>query len=93
MYVLKSSTIAAIMFLGTVGGASAIDLVKAMPSNYLDEVNAKLMAIGYREVRVIDAETNRLSAIDKDGSEVVLIISPLDRKITFSTYVHSHHDE
>jgi hypothetical protein len=88
MNTLKASTAAALVVLATVGAASAIDIAKGMPSNYLDEVHAKLIGMGYYGVRVIDADSHRLTAQDKDGSEVVLVVHPSDRTITFSSYVH-----
>jgi hypothetical protein len=59
-----------------------------MPTNGYDELNAKLIAGGYREVRVLDAEAGRLSAIDADGSEVLLIADTTTRRILEWHFVH-----
>lgn len=59
-----------------------------MPSPFYDELNAKLIADGYRDVRVLDANAGRLSATDAHGSEVVMIADTTARRILSWSYVH-----
>ena len=60
-----------------------------MPSAYFDELNAKLIANGYRSIRVVNIEKMYMSAIDRDGSEVMLVAHPSNRAFIRETYIHT----
>lgn len=70
------------------GAAGAGSMESAMPSAYYDTVGAKLMNVGYRDLRVVDADAGKVVAYDEQGSEVVLTIHPSNRQIVNSVYVH-----
>jgi hypothetical protein len=60
-----------------------------MPTAYLDECNAKLIAAGYSGVRVVDARKLVLVAYDRDGSEVRLTMHPDNRTVMSESYVRA----
>ncbi len=88
MTILKTTASVACTFLFVGSAALAGSPTNSMPSNYYDELNAKLINMGYRSVRVINAEANSLVAYDREGSEVVLVAHPSNRTIIRSTNVH-----
>lgn len=88
MNILKTSTAAVCIFIATCGASLAVQPVNDTATNYLDELTAKLINSGYSNVRVIDATAYRLSAFDKDGSEVMLVAHPTNRSVISSIYVH-----
>ena len=59
-----------------------------VPTVMHDEVIAKLLAQGYHEIRVTDADDCRLVAFDKYGSEVILTVDLETRKVLDETCVH-----
>lgn len=59
-----------------------------MPSRYYDELNAKLIAAGYSQVHVLDAESHKLWARHPNGGIVHLIAHPSERRIVSETFTH-----
>lgn len=57
---------------------------------YFDEVHAKLISNGYRNVRVVDANSFRLAAYDMFGSEIMMVVHPTNRTITRWNYVQQN---
>lgn len=49
----------------------------------------RLMANGYRDVRMVEGDAMRVSAYDREGSEALLRINPQDGEILSSEYVYS----
>jgi len=49
----------------------------------------RLLANGYRDVRMVEGDAMRLSAYDREGSEVLLKINPQDGEILSSEYRYS----
>jgi hypothetical protein len=85
MNIFKSMTVIATLVIAT--GALGEDTSSVqMPSPYFDELNAKLIAAGYRDVRVVDESSHRMVAYDWNGSEVILIAHPTNRTILSSTF-------
>ncbi len=64
------------------------DEVNVMPSVRYDNIAAKLIMSGYRDVRVVDSATGRMSAYDRDGSEVIVRVDEVTREILSTTHVH-----
>lgn len=62
--------------------------VNDMPSVRYDNIAAKLIMSGYRDVRVVDPEMGRMSAYDRDGSEVIVRVDQVTREILSTTHVH-----
>ena len=88
MTILKSTSAVACAFLFACGAAWAGNDTNQMPTNYYDELNAKLINLGYSGIRLIDAQSNSLVAYDREGSEVLLVAHPTNRTILRSTNVH-----
>lgn len=80
MNVLKSMTAIAALAIAT-GASGADDTSSQTPSPYFDELIAKLISEGYRDIRIVDAENNRLIAWDWNGSEIMLVAHPSNRTI------------
>jgi len=59
-----------------------------MPTDYLDGLNAKLIANGYSGMRVVDQTKLVLSAFDASGSEVIMVAHPSSNQILRMNYVH-----
>ncbi len=59
-----------------------------VPTVMHDEVIAKLLAEGYHEIRVTEADECRLVAFDKNGSEVILTVDLETRKVLDEVCVH-----
>lgn len=87
MNIFKSATIACALVASTSVFAAERGSSE-MPTPYFDELNAKLIADGYRDVRVIDAGKHKLIAFYRDGSEMILIAHPTNRTILSTSYVH-----
>ncbi|MFT7060324.1 MAG: hypothetical protein ACJASV_002841 [Pseudorhodobacter sp.] len=88
MNVFKNVTAVVCVTLATAGASWANDPASEMQGVYFEGLKTKLVQAGYHSVRVVNTETRVLVAIDKDGSEVVLVAHPFDDKIVGSTYVH-----
>jgi hypothetical protein len=88
MNIKTLSIIATCVTIATNGASWANTGMYAMPSEYYDGLNAKLIHMGYHGVRVMDEATNRLVAFDYNGSELVLTAHPGNYTIISSTYVH-----
>ena len=78
---------ATILAISAMPGGSA-ELDYGMPSIFYDGMNAKLIGRGYREVRVMDPESGLISAVDPQGSEVLLRVDTDRGRIVTSSYVH-----
>ncbi len=62
--------------------------VNVMPSVHYDNMAAKLIMAGYRDVRVVDSAAGTMSAYDRDGSEVIVRVDQVTRRILSTTHVH-----
>lgn len=60
-----------------------------MPNQYFDGMAAKLIMAGFRDVQMVDQDTNTLAAYDPDGSEVLIVVHPTSRQILRQSFVHS----
>ena len=67
-------------------GAFAIDL-KA-PESFASLQKARLAEMGYRDLRPLNADGARMSAIDRHGAEVVILSDPDNGSIRQVVYVH-----
>ena len=50
--------------------------------------NRVLSGRGYSQIRMIDWETNRFGAFDRNGSEVVLVVEPASGRVASETFIH-----
>lgn len=62
--------------------------IPAMPSVHYDNIAAKMIMNGYRDLRVVDASAGIMSAYDSDGSEVVVRVDEVSRRILSTVHVH-----
>ena len=87
MHFLKTSA-AIFALLATSGVASAQAISTGMPSEYYDELNAKLIAQGYDDVLVTDIAAREMLAYAPNGKKVLLVAHPTSRTIVSMTYLH-----
>lgn len=59
-----------------------------MPSDNYDYLAAKLMMIGYKDLKVVDASAGTMSGYDSDGSEVIIRVVEKAQKVTSINFVH-----
>ncbi|MGJ8605607.1 MAG: hypothetical protein ACSHXH_15940 [Marivita sp.] len=59
-----------------------------MPNQYFDGMAAKLIMAGFRDIQMVDQETNTLTAYDQHGSEVMIVVHPTSRQILRQSFVH-----
>ena len=83
----RFSKIALCLCLAAPGLASA-EAVNVMPTPEYDEMAAKLIMSGYRDVRIIDADLGAMSAYDREGSEVRIKVDVARRTVVSVDPVH-----
>ncbi|MDU8914094.1 hypothetical protein [Aestuariicoccus sp. MJ-SS9] len=62
--------------------------VNVMPSIHYDYIATKLIMGGYKDVRVMDSASGKMSAYDPEGSEVIIQVEELSRTVLSTTKVH-----
>jgi len=62
--------------------------VNQMPNFQYDEMAAKLIGQGYRDLRVVDASRGLMSAYDEYGSEVMIVVDVANRQVVSTAFVH-----
>jgi len=67
-------------------GAFAID--RKAPESFASVQQAKLTEMGYRDLRPLNADGTRMSAMDRHGAEVVILSDPDNGSIRQVVYVH-----
>ena len=69
--------------------AVAADPVNEMPTFQHDEMAAKLIAQGYRDLRLVGPDNGHVSAYDQNGSEVLIVVEVANRRVIEVNYVHA----
>jgi hypothetical protein len=60
-----------------------------MPTFQYDEMAAKLIEQGYRDLRVVDASHGLMSGYDEHGSEVMIMVDVDSRNVVSTAFVHA----
>jgi hypothetical protein len=69
--------------------SASASTIQDMPNQYFDSIAAKLIMAGYRDIQMVDQNAYKLSAFDRDGSEVLIVMHPSSRQILRQSFVHS----
>lgn len=83
--IIKTMLTASLIAAAT--GAFAID--RKAPQSFARVQQDKLAEMGYRDLRQLNADGSRMSAMDQHGAEVVIHSDPDNGSIRQVVYVHS----
>ncbi len=69
-------------------GAVLADPSLQMPDSDWDFVAAKLLNEGYSVIHLVHDGSNRITATDPSGSEVLMLVDPATHQVVSMTYVN-----